>query len=239
MSSIADTTGLAARIEAAMNSGTYDACKPVSPLTEFVVIRHFIRANDDRMTRLWAEEKRVRKLMERLAWSPFNTHRIEQVNSYVGALAELRKLAREAEQRLGRIVIDLAPRIDAVTTMAQRLEILNWNAADRGRLDKTDIGMVDLIALYCVEDSATHRKDEFRSRPLFNAVNAEIMRVMFDTPDGRTVSRQMFDEMFAPGGIFHGLPTYYRQPGGTMKRKAPSLVLHDAAGSRVIDRTPS
>jgi hypothetical protein len=239
MTSIADYTGLAARIEAAMNCGAYNVYKPVSARTELAVIRHFVRANDERLKRLWAEEKRVRKLVEMLAWSPFNKHRVDQVKTYIDGIVGLRKLACEAEQRLGRMVIEIAPRVDAETTMAQRLEILNWNSADLGRLDKPDIGLVELIAVYCVEDSASHRKDEFRSRPLFNAINAEIMRVMFDTPEGREASRQVFDGMFSPGGIFHGLPTYYMQPDGTMKRKAPSLVLHDAAGSRVIERAPS
>lgn len=239
MPSIADATGLAARIEAAMNSGAYDAYKEVSPLTEFIVIRHFVRANDARMKRLWAEEKRVRKLLERLAWSPFNKHRIEQVNEYVAAVAELRKLARSAEQRLGRIVIDVALRIDAATTMEQRLELLNCNPADRADLIEPDIGLVELISVHCVEDSAAHRADEFNNRPLHSAVWAEIIRSMRDTPEGRAASARFMDEALAPGGLLYGVRTGHLQPDGVLKLQAPALVLHDASGSRVIERTPS
>jgi hypothetical protein len=239
MATIADTTCLAARIEAAMNSGAYDPYRPSSALTEFVVVRHFVRANFDRHHRVRAELARVRRLADRLGGSPFNKHRLEQVNDYVTTLKELLIMVRKAEERLGRIVIDMAPRIDAETTMAQRLEILNCNLADRSKLDESDIGLVDLIGVYCVEDSAAHRGDEFNDRPLHGAVNAEIIRVMFRTPEGRAASKPIFDAAFEPGGILHGVSTYYRQPDGTMKRKAPSLVLHDAAGSRVIERTPA
>jgi hypothetical protein len=41
---------------------------------------------------------------------------------------------------------------------------------------------------------------------LFEAIGAEIMRVMLETPEGKAKSRQMFDEMFAPGGIFYACP---------------------------------
>jgi hypothetical protein len=239
MTTIADITGLSARIAAAMNSGAYDAQKPGSAFTEFAVVRHFVRANDDRLQRVRAELARVRRLAGRLDGSPFNKHRIDQVNDYATTLKELLALTREAQQKLGRIVIDMAQRIDAETTMEQRLEILNCNPADRADLPEPNIGLVELVGVYCVEDSAAHRGDEFNDRPLHAAVNAEIHRVMFDTPEGRAASKPIFDAAFAPGGIFHGLSTYYRQPDGTMKRKAPSLVLHDAAGSRVIERTPS
>jgi hypothetical protein len=66
--------------------------------------------------------------------------------------------------------------------MAQRLELLNCNPADRAHLDAPEIGLINLIAVYCVEDSAWHRGDDFNDRPLFNAVNAEIMRVLFKMP---------------------------------------------------------
>jgi hypothetical protein len=239
MPSITGATGLAARIEAAMNNGTYDAYKSMSPLAEFIAIRHFVRANDDRISRLWAEEKRVRRLVPGMEFSPFNKHRVAQMNEYAAALAELRKLAKKAEQRLGRIVINMAPRIDAVTTLEQRLELLNCNPADRVDLTEPNIGLVELISVHCVEDSATHRADEFNIRPLHGAVWAEIIRSMRDTPDGRAASAKFMDEALAPGGLLYGVRTGHLQPDGTLKLQSPALVLHDASGSRVIERYPS
>jgi hypothetical protein len=52
MTTIADITGLSARIAEAMNSGAYDPYKPGSAFTEFAVVRHFVRANHDRLQRV-------------------------------------------------------------------------------------------------------------------------------------------------------------------------------------------
>lgn len=239
MANIACTNGVAGRIEAAMKSGAYDPYKPTSVLVEFSVVRHFIRANHERLHRFRVEMARLHRLSKRLSWSPFNKHRVDLVDAHAANVRELFSLAKDAERKLGRIVFDMAPFIDAATTMEQRLELLNCNQADRAQLDEPNIGLVELIAVYCVEDSAAHRGDRFNDRPLHAAVNAEMIRVMFDTPEGRAASKPITDSLFAPGGLLHTVPTYYRQADGTMKRKAPSLVLHDASGSRVIERTPS
>ena len=227
------------RINQTLANGGFQGDAPASALTQFVLIRHYARANRDRIEDARTLLKRAERIAGHSKASPFDRQRLKQANDDVAALRDHLQSIYRAEEKLGRIIIELAPHIDAVTTMQQRLELLNCNPADRDRLDESDIGLVDLIAVYCVEDSAAHRRDEFNDRPLHVAVNAKIHRVMFRTPEGRAASKPLMDAAFAPGGLLHAVPIYHRQPDGTMKRQAPALVLHDAAGSRVIERTPT
>lgn len=229
-------TKITDRINQAIDNGGF---RSGAPLTEFAIIRHYVRTNFARQDEAVSLLKRIERIVEHYKKSPFDRHRLKEATAHLEAVREHLQTVYRAGESLGRIIFELAPRIDAVTTMEQRLELLNCNVADRGRLDEPNIGLLELVAVYCVEDSAAHRGDEFLDRPLFNAVNAEMHRVMFRTPEGRAVSKPIMDAAFEPSGILHGVPTYYRQPDGTMKRKAPSLVLHDAAGSRVIEREPT
>jgi len=175
----------------------------------------------------------------RLESTPFNGARIKALESEIAKVEDERKKLWEQQRLLGRALIDLAPWIDGTTTLEQRLELLNCNPADRDRIDEPDLGMVMLMAAYCTEDSAEHRGDQWNDRPLHAAVNAEMQHVMFHTPEGREVSDKLFDKLFAPGGMFEAVPRYYRQPDGTMLRQAPPLTVHDADGSRVVERKPS
>jgi len=180
-----------------------------------------------------------RRARVRLEAGQFNAHRISQIDEQIKAVDAEMKVVRDHIRHVGAVLIDLGPEIDKVTTLEERLELLNCNRADRKRIDEPNISMVLLMGAYCVEDSAQHRNDEWNDRPLHAAVNAEMHRVMFDTPEGKAVSDKLFDELFAPGGMFEKVPRYYRQPDGTMRRQAPPLVVHDADGSRVVERKPS
>jgi hypothetical protein len=171
--------------------------------------------------------------------SPFNVARVQALDNGVKEINAACKELREIQEFYGRSLIDLAPWIDGTTTMTQRLELLNCNPADRAEIEEEDAGMVVLMAAYCVEDSAEHRNDEWNDRPLHAAVNAEMHRVMFRTPEGKAASSKLFDELLAPGGLLEGLPRYFQQPDGSFKRQAPPLTVHDADGSRVVERTPS
>jgi hypothetical protein len=184
----------------------------------------------------------ARRTKAQLGASPFNSHRVEQLDAWIAESTEFMHSLKRMQEAIGRSLIDLAPSIDRGTTLDERLELLNCNRADRADLDKfdyADLGMVYLMAVHCVEDSAEHRNDEWNDRPLHTAVNAEIHRVMFRTPEGKAASDGLFDELFAPGGMFEKVPKYYEQADGTMLRQAPPLTVHDAAGSRVIERKPS
>ncbi|WP_371767518.1 hypothetical protein [Massilia sp.] len=233
------TAGMAERLYMAYNAGPWQPRGQCTATATFLIVRHYARSIHQNIANVRAKIAKAKRQASLIDDSPFNRHRKKLMSDYIESLSALARTHRESQQRFGRFIIDMAPSIDAVTTMTQRLELLNCNPADQADLTEPDIGLVELIAVYCVEDSAAHRRDEFNDRPLHAAVNAEILRFMRETREGRAASEKIFDEAFAPGGIFHGMPTYYLQPDGTMKRKAPALVLYEASGSRVIEREPS
>ena len=212
---------------------------PKSSVVFFFHLRMLARGLHEELESLRTDARRARRERSRLEANPFNAHRIGLWDQYISRTDAFVKNSREALRLTGRDLIDLAPQVDAMTTMTDRLDLLNCNSADRADLPEPDIGLVQLIGVYCVEDSAEHRNDEWNDRPLHAAVNAEVQHVMFDTPEGRAASDKLFAGLFAPGGMFESVPKYYLQPDGTMLRQAPPLTLHDASGSRVIERTPS
>lgn len=212
---------------------------PDSPIAEFFRIRLMARSAHDAEAGYNIQLRLMQRARARLAAAPFNTHRVAQLDAHISDIKAEFKIVRDHMRDIGSFLIDLAPAIDAITTLDQRLELLNCNHADRSRIDEPDLGMVMLMAAYCVEDSAEHRNDEWNDRPLHTCVNAEMHHVMFHTAEGRELSDKLFDGLFAPGGMFEGMPKYYRQADGTMLRQASPLTVHDAAGSRVIERTPS
>lgn len=209
------------------------------PIVAFMRLRLMARSAHELQSSYRWLCRLAERARSRLEGGPFNAHRITQLDEQIAAINAELKVIRDHVQHVGAVLIEIGHEIDKVTTLEQRLELLNCNHADRGDIEESDCGMVLLMAAYCVEDSAFHRNDQWNDRPLHAAVNAEIHRVMFKTPEGRVASDKMFGELFAPGGLFEGVPTYYRQPDGTMLRKAPSLTVHDADGSRVIERKPS
>lgn len=210
-----------------------------SPIVAFMRLRHMARVMLKVRSDYYDLLRQLNRARARLEGSPFNAHRISEIDKATTPIkAELEAIRKHFEQ-MGAVLIDLAPKIDRMTTLEQRLELLNCNHADTDHIDGSDIGMVMLMAAYCVEDSAQHRGDEWNNRPLHAAVNAEMQRVMFKTAEGRAASDQMFDKLFAPGGMFEAVPRLYRLPDGTILRQGPALTVHDASGSRVVERMPT
>lgn len=208
------------------------------PIAAFFRLRRNARVvheNLEMAYQLLSMGKRTRARMEK---SPFNHVRIAALNVEIADVERERDVLWGQRNILGAALIELAPFIDEITTMQERLELLNCNLADRSDLSEPDIRMMLLMGAYCVEDSAEHRGEDWNNRPLHSAVNAEMHRVMFDTPEGRVASDQMFDKLFAPGGMFEAVPRLYRLPDGTIIRQGPPVTVHDATGSRVVERIP-
>ncbi|WP_010216572.1 hypothetical protein [Pseudomonas syringae group genomosp. 3] len=116
-------------------------------------------------------------------------------------------------------------------------DLLNVNPVHRieaeSYVDRAS-GYVTAIAFICgLEDSAStssgRKRSEYNDGPLFHAFHAQMMQIMIENPGA-------MPDPFAPGAPLHGLPTYHQQPDGSMARKSPSLVVHDAKGSRVVER---
>lgn len=165
------------------------------PIVAFMRLRHMARSAHEIEASYRGLLHVGRRARNRLDAGQFNAHRIAQLDEHINAVDAELKVIRDHIQRVGAVLIDLGPEIDKVTTLDQHLELLNCNHADRDSIDESNITMVLLMAAYCVEDSAEHRKDQRNDRPLHAAVNAEMHRVMFDTPEGNALSDKLFDEL--------------------------------------------
>jgi hypothetical protein len=90
---------------------------------------------------------------------------------------------REARLALGHALMQAAPLIDACTSLAERCELLNINAADRHGLTESD-GIWLLVLAYALEDSAERRRAEFNDGPLFRLAHAQLAQLLA-TDEGR------------------------------------------------------
>lgn len=161
-------------------------------------------------------ERAARMMLD--AGNPFDQNRIKDREL---AAKDLRKHAsecRHALKDLGRALIDVAPVIDSVLTLAQRCDILNVNVADRTGLSDED-GIVQLVYLKGLEDSAEHRDQDFKDAPLNNAMTLVFIDFLCNHPEGRKLG----DSLFEPGGLFEGVPKYRQLPNGSMERMPPRL----------------
>lgn len=161
-------------------------------------------------------ERAARMMLD--AGNPFDRNRIKDREL---AAKDLRKHAsecRNALKDLGRVLIDVAPVIDSVLTLAQRCDLLNVNVADRAGLTDED-GIVQLVYLKGLEDSAEHRGKDFKDGPLHNAMMLVFIDFLCNHPEGRKLG----DSLFEPGGLLEGVSKYRRLPDGSMERMPPRL----------------
>ncbi|WKN20626.1 hypothetical protein [Azotobacter vinelandii] len=110
-------------------------------------------------------------------------------------------------------------------------DVLNVNTVEREqvRLEGVD-DLSGLIFVHNLEDSASHRGEDFKRGPLFEACFAAMMEFCRTAPEGT------LPDPFAPGGPLYGAPVRMVQPDGTVTIKRPDLTVHDASGSRVVKR---
>lgn len=110
-------------------------------------------------------------------------------------------------------------------------DLLNVNTVEReqARRDGVD-DLSGLIFIHNLEDSASHRGEDFKRGPLFEACFAAMAEFIRTAPEGS------LPDPFAPGGPLYGAPVRMVQPDGTITTKRPDLTVHDANGSRVVKR---
>ncbi|MFD2407742.1 hypothetical protein [Azorhizophilus paspali] len=110
-------------------------------------------------------------------------------------------------------------------------DLLNVNTVEReqARRDGVD-DLSGLIFVHNLEDSASHRGEDFKRGPLFEACLEAMMEFC------RTAPKDVLPDPFAPGGPLYGAPIRMVQPDGTVTIKRPDLTVHDASGSRVVKR---
>lgn len=154
----------------------------------------------------------------------FDGARIAALDAAAAEVTTLCKPMRESLHNCGKLLAGAAPMIDAGTTLAQRCEILNVNTADRGDLTEAD-GLIKIIYLHGLEDSAANRKAEDKNGPMFQASQ----RVFIDFLTNHEEGRKLGDSLFQPGGMFAAAPMFKQAADGTMKRQPPRLHVVPAA----------
>lgn len=146
--------------------------------------------------------------------------RLERLNREIDHHRSCCKKLREFKLMCAKILIDIAPFVDACTTLAERCDLLNINQADRGELSEKD-GIIELINFHRLEDSASNRgknSSNFNT-PLLNAINSLMVDFLINTEEGKALGNSLFE----PGGLFEWVPTYKAGPDGSLIQQAPPL----------------
>lgn len=181
--------------------------------------------------------RRSAKLLEQA--NVFNRSRANALRAEADEIdADFKERHPVSMAQYGRVLMDVAKYFDGITTLGERCDILNVNPVDRHKLTDTD-GLVQILYLHGLGDSATYRNEGERSGPMFYAMCRGFMDWQINTPEGRAVMDEMTEELFSPGGLFYGATMYRQAPDGTMVPQPHDLTVHDETGSRVIKRGPT
>lgn len=209
-------------------------------LTLFFRLRRAARMLDYRMNSLHDEARRLERKAKLLELeSPFNRGRAVLLRAAAQGYKDSLLPMGADRRQCGEYLIQALSSLDKHMSLAERLDLINANVADRKALDGDDpetLGLHYLVFAHHLEDSAAHRGKDFYDAPMFTAIQRHMMHAMTTTPEGQEALDKLTEELFAPGGMFHGLPVYYRQEDGTMVRKSADLMIHDKSGSKVVRR---
>jgi hypothetical protein len=211
------------------------------PVMRFIALRMMATAGAHNLDSIRAEIRLIRRFLKKIDIdSPFNSSRIFAANAELARFEGLRDQCKDVECKIGRLIIDTGRELDDVLAFDEMCDLLEVNPAERAEIERSDFtekrDFMTVASAFGFDHSATHRGKYTKGGAVYWAINEEIMRVMFDTPEGKEASDKMFKELFKPGGMFRGMPTYYRQPDGTMDRKSADLTVHDSNCSRVVER---
>ncbi|MGS1019731.1 hypothetical protein [Burkholderia glumae] len=191
------------------------------------------------------QQRVLKRSIKELESSPFNRQRIKEMSASLVWLDAAAESLRTYQCSIGRELIDLSNSLEIEIPLDDMLDLMEINAAERNEierdtelLDEQKYRFMTLAGIYGHDHSASNRGGECKRGAVYWAIQSEIMRVMFDTPEGREASDRLWVEATAPGSLFYGIPTYTMQPDGSMVRNPPTLTVHDADGSHVIESKP-
>lgn len=152
----------------------------------------------------------------------FNTTRIAETEETIDCFDFMTRRCTDEIKEWAQSVIEIAPIIDVHTTLEERCDLLNINIADRHKIDTSEnTGIVHLIAVYGLEDSAYHRGEDGKNGAMANAINDVMIDFLCNTPEGKKIGNTLFE----PGGLLQDIPMYKMQPDGVLKRMPPRLHL--------------
>lgn len=189
------------------------------------ILRHVMACDLSERSEL---KQMIRKFKTRL---PFTADHVKKIEAL---LDECCKCNRNLILDYGLLIRSVSKQIQAELSFGELCDVLCVNPVHRAEAKAIDDG-----SLYGVtwiggqfEDSAHHhgKSGRYSSGPITRAVDAAMQDFIIN-------NSHLLPDPFAPGGPFHGVPTYYQQPDGSMARKSASLVVHSPDGtSRVIER---
>lgn len=201
------------------------SCQVLSPRTRLIVSRRILRD----VLAIDADEKAVlllaiRRLKRNLPFSRSKLAEIEQL------LSDCRKANRELLISYGQLLRGYHRELEAAMTFEQLCEVLCVNPAHRQEVADIEKGLYAITWIGGqFEDSATHYgKDGVSGAgPVTRAIGAAMGDWMLNNMD-------KLPDPFAPGGPFHGVPTYTRQHDGTMVMNRPTVTVHSPDGSSKV-----
>lgn len=182
-------------------------------------IRQLVEWNRFECDRIKAIKNTVKGLEER--GNPFDDDRISRAKDSIYCREVNASRISSSMKKHARLLIEYAPAIDAVLNLRERCDLLNVNVADRAGLTEDD-GIVHLIHIHHLEDSAEHRGEDFATGPMHWALTLFFADWLCDTKEGKQVADE---HLWGPGGMFEFLPTYTRQADGSFTRNPPPLRL--------------
>lgn len=228
------------RFERFVNIGT-DANR--LPSVAFAAVRICATMVDAEIRDISLSQRICKRAAKKLrAASPFNKARADQTEAQATDLEDVRKTSFRLRESLGRMLIDIGKELDRTLSFDQICDLLEVNSLEREEIRSTNLtedrDFMIIASVFGYDHSATYRAPDHvrRDGVVYWSIQWEIMRVMFDTPEGRKASDEVWQKALEPGGPLYGMPTYYQDADGSMVRKSPDLIVHDADGNHVVKR---
>ncbi|WP_227028814.1 hypothetical protein [Azotobacter chroococcum] len=176
-----------------------------------------------------ALRRKANQLRQHLPFTKLAIHSLEQQASDYGA--EQMEATRQVLMSYGEEL--LHDRTGYLTALGfdGLCDLLSVNPVEREQVRREGVAdLSDLIFIHNLEESASHRGEDFKSGPLFEACFAAMGHFIRTAPEGA------LPDPFGLGGPLYGAPVQVLHPDGTLTAKRPDLTVHDASGSRVVKR---
>lgn len=193
------------------------------------LLRHFCACREAIHEQRRAMRREAAKLRE---FEPFTKRQADTLEQQAGSYgSEQLEIIRPLLQSIGADLLHDSNGYMAALGFDAVCDLLNVNVVEREKARRDGVSdLSGLIFIHNLEDSASHRGEDFKSGPLFEACIAALGHFI------RTCPEHLLPDPFAPGGPLYGAPIRMVRPDGTVTTKRPDLTVHDANGSRVVKR---